>query len=432
MDKGTEDLLARIALGEDSVLELKSTAFNGGRMLAPNRDSLADELAALANSKGGICILGVDDKTRDVLGIPGEQLDVAEDAVRAVCNDLIEPPLAAHIEKLLLPGRGGAPAAVLKVEVPRSLFVHRSPGGYLWRLGSSKRRLTSEQLSRLFQQRSQTGLLRFDERLVSGATLADLEGTLWRRFRSGRTRDRREDFLHKLGLARRDEDGTWRPTLSGALMATRDPRPWLPNAFIQAVAYRGTSSVPSGPRHLYQLDAQDISGPLDEQVVEACRFVHRNMKVRAIKPLGRRDIPQFDMAAVFEALVNAAAHRDYSVYEAKIRLRLFADRLELSSPGALVNTLDVESLPYRQAARNETLCSLLARCPVPDLEWLTTDRVTFMDRRGEGVGIILANSEQLSGRRPEYKVLDDAELLLTIYAAGEARRPRRKTANRSE
>jgi predicted HTH transcriptional regulator len=155
------------------------------------------------------------------------------------------------------------------------------------------------------------------------------------------------------------------------------------------------------------------------------------MKVRAVKHMGRRDIPQFDMPAVFEAIVNAVAHRDYSVHGSKIRLRLCADRMELYSPGALVNTLDIESLPYRQAARNETLCSLLARCPVPDLDWLQTNRLTLMDRRGEGVRIILENSEQLAGRRPEYRLFDDAELLLTLFAAGGTARDESGTGKRA-
>jgi len=134
--------------------------------------------------------------------------------------------------------------------------------------------------------------------------------------------------------------------------------------------------------------------------------------------MGRRDVPQFDMTAVFEALVNAVAHRDYSIHGSKIRLQMFADRLEVYSPGAISNTMTVESLAYRQAARNEALTSLLAKCGVPaGLDWLETDRRTLMDKRGEGVRIVLENSERLSGRRPEYRLIDDSELLLTIYAA---------------
>lgn len=413
-------LLEKIRLGEDSILELKEVRIEGGRVVAPHPDGLADELSAFANARGGLCVLGVEDKTRQVLGIDLIDLDRVEQFVHAACHDRIDPPLAPHIERLWLADGAGTARAVLAVEVPRSLFVHRSPGGYLQSSGSTRRQLRSEQLARLFQQRSQTGLIRFDEELIPMATLADLAESLWQRFRPARIQEPAEATLRKLGLARQDEEGGWRPTVSGILMASSDPRRHLPNAFIQAVAYRGKTVTPEGSGYLYQLDAKDITGPLDAQVIEACRFVARNMKVAAMKSLGRRDLPQYDLVAVFEALVNAVAHRDYSIHGAKVRLRLFADRLELYSPGGLPNTLEPESLPYRQIARNETLASLLARCPIPvDVDWIETTRNTFMDRRGEGVPIILARSEALSGRLPEYRVIDQSELLLTIHAAGE-------------
>ncbi|MDO6750228.1 hypothetical protein, partial [Gilvimarinus sp. 1_MG-2023] len=62
-----------------------------------------------------------------------------------------------------------------------------------------------------------------------------------------------------------------------------------------------------------QLDAQDQIGPLDQQINAAFDFVRRNMRTAAAKSIGRVDIPQYDLGAVFEAIVNAAAHRDYSM-----------------------------------------------------------------------------------------------------------------------
>jgi predicted HTH transcriptional regulator len=70
------------------------------------------------------------------------------------------------------------------------------------------------------------------------------------------------------------------------------------------------------------------------------------------------------MNTVFEAVVNAVAHRDYSIYGSKIRLHLFSDRLEIYSPGSIPNTMTVDSISERQSARNELLSSLLARCPM--------------------------------------------------------------------
>ena len=82
------ELLEKIRLGEDSYLEIKEVRFSGERVSAPSRSDLADELAAFANSRGGVLALGVQDKTREILGIPLERLDPVEDLVREVCNEL--------------------------------------------------------------------------------------------------------------------------------------------------------------------------------------------------------------------------------------------------------------------------------------------------------------------------------------------------------
>jgi predicted HTH transcriptional regulator len=128
------------------------------------------------------------------------------------------------------------------------------------------------------------------------------------------------------------------------------------------------------------------------------------------------DLPQFSERAVFEAIVNAVAHRDYSIHGSKIRLFLFNDRLELYSPGALPNSLTLESLALRQVTRNELVTSLLAWLPV-DLGG-TIGRQRLLEKRGEGVPAIIRETRALAGRDPVYRMIDDAELLLTIPAAG--------------
>ncbi len=413
-----KELLEKIRLGEGSFLELKEVRFAGSKIRGPKRDDLADELAAFANSHGGVLVLGVDDRTRGILGIPEQHLTEVERFVHQLCHDSIDPPIAPIIDPLLLPTATGEEVAVIKIDVPRSLFVHRSPGGFLHRVGSAKRVMSSEYLARLFQQRSQVRIIRFDEQVVPHASLRDLQPALSERFRTSRSHDTPEALLSKLHMARIDDEGVLSPTVAGVLVASQDPREWLPNAYVQAVCYRGVNIHTDQATDPYQLDADDITGPLDIQVVEACRFVAKNMKVAAFKHMGRLDRPQFDMEAVFEAIVNAVAHRDYSIHGSKIRLRLFSDRLELYSPGALSNTMAVEELAYLQSARNEIIASLLAKCPVPsDEAWLKTDRKMLMDKRGNGVPLILSLSEALSGRLPEYRLLGEAELMLTIWAA---------------
>lgn len=422
------ELLEKIRLGEDSFLELKEVKFGGRKVRGPTQDSLADELAAFANSAGGVLLLGVEDRSREVLGIPLERLDDVERLVREACEQSIKPALAPIIERMTLPDLAGVEQPVIRLDVQRSLFVHQSPGGYFHRVGSSKRPIPPDQLARLFQQRSQSRLIRFDETPIAAATLADLDEALWRRFAPTQSSDTPEILLNKLAMAARDEHETWRPTVAGVLLGSRLAHRFLPAAFIQAVAYHGTSVVPAG-ESTYQLDAQDITGPLDRQILDACAFVRKNMKIGAYKRAegGRVDVPQFDMLAVFEAVTNAVAHRDYSMAGAKVRLRVFNDRLELYSPGMLPNTMTPESFPFRQAARNEALTSLLARCPV-DGNKLTIDRQRIMEKRGEGIPIILKRSSELSGKMPEFRMIDESELLLTIHAANndEAQRTLRR------
>ncbi len=406
------DLARRLRLGEDSTLELKRVLLSGGRVTSPNRNEFADELAAFANGRGGSFVLGVDDSTREVLGIPLEGLDVVEAWVREICNDSVNPALNVDILKLELPDAAGTLVPVIRIDIARSLFVHKSPGGYFRRIGSSKREMSPEVLARLFQERSQSRMIRFDESLVPRTEPGDLNYSLTRRFlredsiEEGVT----EEAARKLRLVADDEDDVARLTLAGVLLGTRQPQQWLPHAYIQAVSYAGERTDSD-----YQTDARDIEGPLDEQVAEALHFVRRNMLVRATKTTARVDLPQFSERAVFEAFVNAVAHRDYSMAGARIRLHLFGDRLELYVPGALANTLTPDSMDLRQYSRNELIVSLLARCPVWEGENL--GRARIMDRRGDGVPIILNESRELSGRLPEYDLLDDSELRLVIWAA---------------
>ena len=137
------------------------------------------------------------------------------------------------------------------------------------------------------------------------------------------------------------------------------------------------------------------------------------MLISAMKTTARSEKPQFSERAVFEARVNAVAHRDSSMPAARIRLDLFADRLELHVPGALAGSMTPDSLHLRQAIRDELVVSLLARCLAPT----GPGRTHQMDRRGDGVPIIRAECECLFGHLPEYSLLDESELRLIIRAA---------------
>jgi ATP-dependent DNA helicase RecG len=384
-----EELLQKIRLGEDTSLELKTVRFRGGHVSEPQRDELADELAAIANTHDGVLVLGVDDKTRDIDGIPIANLDAVERYVYEICNDSIKPPVVFRSFRIQLPDSTGVLKPVIKIEIPRSLFVHESPGGYFHR---------------------QARLIRFEEQPVPRSSPDDLSDELWRRFTT-RSTEPSEVVLLKRNLLSKEESGAIRASVAGILLCSDHPERFLASAFIEAVRYRGTRQDSN-----YQTDAQKIYGPLDQQIKQAMAFLKRNQTITATKEPHRVEVPQFSERAVFEAVVNAVAHRDYSVSGSKIRFFMFDDRLDIYSPGALPNTVTIDSIALRQATRNELITSLLAESPVADAVG-DVRRGFYMEKRGDGVPIILNESEKLSGKKPLYRLVDDSELLLTIFSA---------------
>ncbi|MDE2889510.1 MAG: putative DNA binding domain-containing protein [Gemmatimonadota bacterium] len=409
MFNSPEELRQKICLGEDTSLELTAVRFSGGWVSRPRRDELADELAAIANTNEGVLVLGVDDRTRDIIGIRLDQLDVVDRFVYEVCNESITPPVHFRSFRIQLPDSTGNLQSVLNVEIPRSLFVHRSPGGYFFRQGSSKREMPPDYLTRRSQQLSQTRLIRFEEQPVPQSGIEDLSPELRVKYTS-RSSEIDNIVLLKRGLLSKEESGEVRASVSGILFCCREPERFFPNAHIEAVRYRGKKQDSN-----YQIDAQKIHGPLNQQIEQAMLFLRKNQTVSAVKTPHRLETQQFSERAVFEAIVNAVAHRDYSIFASKIRFLMFDDRLEIYSPGNLPNTVTIESISLRQATRNELITNLLGETPVRKAVG-DVGRSFYMEKRGEGVPIIFDESERLSGQKPVYRLIDDSELLLTIFS----------------
>ena len=405
MNFSDEEIKRHIRLGEDSHWEFKEIVFAGNVPKGPRRDDLADELAAFANTDGGVLLCGVTD-SGDVQGMSREQMDELEQLLTEVCTDKVKP----SIRPIIVRREIEEDKPFLLIHVPRGDTQHDSPGGSYCRVGSSKRQMTTDERLRLAQQRAQSRFLWFDKQPVPGTGFGSLEESLWKLLLSAEGAAAPELALEKMGLLTSDENGVTRATVAGVLLCTRSPEEWLPNACISATCYRGKDRA-SG-----QIDTQIITGPLNRQIAEAVAFTRRNMRVGAYKNPARTDLPQYSERALFEAIVNAVVHRDYAIQGSRIRISMFADRLEINSPGSLPNNLTIDSMDVRQSTRNEALASMLGRISVGDIQG-SGERQFFMERRGDGVPTILRETRNLSGKNPEYQLIDNSDLVLTIPAA---------------
>ena len=391
-----DQILNQLRAGEDGRAEFKEVRFGDRGVLAPNTQELAGELVAFANAEGGAVFLGVDDSGA-VRGIPLKQVDMVEHWLLNVATHNCDPPIRLVVRKALLPGAEGDDELVLLAEVPRGLYVHRTSGGrYYTRIGSTKQDLTPPELARLFQQRGREYV--FDEQPVLAATVENLNRNRLEAFFGRSPTIPWLDLLRNTRVIFQDEDGMDRPTVAGLLIFATEPTEFLAFGAIEAACYRGTRLSSDDLIH-----AERLAGPVSDQIDAGIAFVARFMQTG--------DSPQYDIDVVDEAIVNAVAHRDYAIAGSKIRLFLFADRLELYSPGKLPNTITIEDMAYRTFTRNQLLVNFLSR-----IHSKRTGQV-FLESRGEGVRKILEDGEAHSGRRPKYELFGD-ELRLMLWAKG--------------
>ncbi len=164
------------------------------------------------------------------------------------------------------------------------------------------------------------------------------------------------DLLRNTRVTHRDEGGVDRPTVAGLLTFGTEPTEFLASGSIEAACYSGERLSSDDLVH-----AERLAGRAPDQIDAAVAFAAQFMRhPTPARPAGNSD-PPYDLDVVDEAIVNAVAHRDYAISGSKIRLFLFADRLEIYSPGGLPNTITLDEMPYRTFTRNQLLVSFLSR-----------------------------------------------------------------------
>lgn len=226
--------------------------------------------------------------------------------------------------------------------------------GRIWvKCGADKRQVTArEEMQRLFQQ---SGLVYADEVPVGSAGLDDLDLAVFGDYFARRYRKPVDAvnaplsrLMNNLNLAK---EGI--PNLAGWLLFSRYPQSQKPAFIVKAVAFPGTVL-----HDTHYLDSEDLEGTLPELYQRALAFIKRNLHhvqgKQGFNSPGQLEIPE----VVFEELlVNALVHRDYFIM-APIRLLIFADRVEIMSPGHLPNHLDIEQIRYGLSnLRNPALAS---------------------------------------------------------------------------
>ncbi|ETX07007.1 MAG: hypothetical protein ETSY2_13725, partial [Candidatus Entotheonella gemina] len=316
-------LSQRIVRGEDLYTEFK--------LWPLHVNSLAETLVAFANTDGGQLLLGIDD-AGNIIGV--EEPDRTMRTVDNVAYNNCEPPLTVRQETV--PYASGALVVIVNIPKGDQRPYRTNTGRYTVRTTSGRRPASRQELLRLFQASEH---MYFDETLLSQTTRADLDSRAVERFfaqAQGYT-------LEQLGLSLERVLTNWKLaqlhheelhlTLAGTLFFCDQPQYFVPYAYITAVRFTG-GSPDRDPS-----DRKRIEGAMPRMLDDAMRFLNIHLPVRhdihGMTPEIHLELPP---DALREVLVNACAHRDYTI-QSPIRLFIFDDRVEIRSPGGLPNTI---------------------------------------------------------------------------------------------
>ena len=346
------ELIEAIGRGEDSRHQFKQNI--------TNPESLAGDLVAFSNSKGGRIIIGVNDQG-GVVGLSAKDIHRLNQVVSNTATNLVRPSINPTTENISV---GGLLVMVVTVQEGISKPYADNNGVFWVKSGADKRRVTSrEEVQRMLQS---ADLVHADELPIKGTTTNDIDLEHFAAFfetLNGEPLDKTLDrdsislrcLLNNLGLAREEK-----LNLAGLMIFGRHPQRYRPAFVVKAVAFVGDD--PAGSKYR---DSQDIKGCLRDLHKETMSFLARNLRRlqgdKGINTEGDLEVP---MAGLEELVVNMLLHRDFFI-SAPWRVMMFDNRIELISPGSLPNNLTIENIRNGVSNMRNSLIASFATKELP-------------------------------------------------------------------
>lgn len=312
---------------------------------------LAELLVSFANALGGTIVVGMDEQGRIYPGVAENLEPVLQRALQ-----LCDPPFTTSNQPDYYAEETpeGQIAAIFVHPTPYQVMVEGR--GVFVRSGKLNVRLSPEQALR---GRRATPSLSYEDEVVIGATLNDLDESIIEEYQ--RNRIKRGPIGESLTLTEllRDAgaiDAAGLPTVAGMLLFGKRPQQFLPQAGVLVVRFQGTSVREAARSGLRYSRRVEVTGPAARVIERAWEVlfeeIHHQPRVEGLQ---RQETYDYPPEAVREALVNAICHRDYSIQGQRVEIRLFDDRMEIMSPGGLPGHITLENILDEHYSRNPRL-----------------------------------------------------------------------------
>jgi ATP-dependent DNA helicase RecG len=328
----------------------------------PTVSDLAKTIVAYANDAGGELFIGIKNEPREITGIAEDEVMALEEQIsnliHAHCYPVIIPEISFH---------GIEGRRFIKVQIYRGSnlpYYLKSKGkvaGTYIRVGSSNRPADAEIIAALERQRRN---ISFDSELVHDKALADISLEPFQEFFKEKTGEAWTDAtLRKLELLK-EFQGSLLPTNAYVLFSDSQVKQELfPYAKIECARFKGSSS------HEF-LDQKTVDGNIAVQAEAAYNFVLRHINRGAtVKGVYTESRWEYPVVAIREALRNAVVHRDYSLAGKDIKVAIYDDMLEITSPGKLLPSIDFNEMDARQSdIRNKVIAPVFKKLGIID-QW---------------------------------------------------------------
>jgi ATP-dependent DNA helicase RecG len=343
------------------------------KRVGPKNDRKLETIVAFANTEGGSLVLGVEDEERAagrnrVHGIQEnpESVDELRRLIQARITPSMTPPdlVAPRFLERACTLRDGSRGSIVIVNVEKSLAVHSLiDGGTYVRMSKSNRQLSAEEIVDLSMQRGVQSWVNG----LSETNFDLLDTGHWREYAAARRLSRPvRDAMQHLGFARSSSSTGLLPTRAAVLLFAEEPSGLLDaKCSIRLFHYRDDRIKHTTHTNLLR-PPRTIHGPLYRQIRDARLAVIEALATGVqMGPLGFEIVQRYPVRVLEEAITNAVLHRNYRV-PADIQIRVFADRVEIESPGVFPGNVTAANIGLVGShPRNRALVDALREFPNP-------------------------------------------------------------------